>query len=296
MQINRPMSMKKEIIQTRNRKLTQAKKRKDIEQFSQLISSAAAAAAVADHTSHDVAQWFSSLHQNVPSMSPRNQSFLDASTSIDPCLVTESVSHIEDMKPQPHSADRPYSLNNFYPVRRMMTNSPNLWNEHNHSTPPGNHSQIMGLPSTTTATPTTIPRSVLVSASCPNGNSEGLNDLLSSPATPLTSCTLNTGIEQGNSTTAASLLASQSLLNLPINIRAGDEHAKNSLVPYSTWPVFDPTPPREATHPASYEVSVKNDSASALESTLYTQESTKHTHEANFQRFSDFQFLPLTLP
>ncbi|CAH8555792.1 unnamed protein product [Heterobilharzia americana] len=37
--INRPLSMKKEIIQTRNRKLTQAKKRKDLEHFSRLLTS-----------------------------------------------------------------------------------------------------------------------------------------------------------------------------------------------------------------------------------------------------------------
>ncbi|CAH8496928.1 unnamed protein product [Schistosoma turkestanicum] len=37
--INRPLSMKKEIIQTRNRKLTQAKKRKDLEHFTKLLTS-----------------------------------------------------------------------------------------------------------------------------------------------------------------------------------------------------------------------------------------------------------------
>ncbi|CAH8548545.1 unnamed protein product [Schistosoma haematobium] len=37
--INRPLSMKKEVIQTRNRKLTQAKKRKDLEHFTKLFTS-----------------------------------------------------------------------------------------------------------------------------------------------------------------------------------------------------------------------------------------------------------------
>ncbi|VDP43445.1 unnamed protein product [Schistosoma margrebowiei] len=37
--INRPLSMKKEVIQTRNRKLTQAKKRKDLEHFTKLLTS-----------------------------------------------------------------------------------------------------------------------------------------------------------------------------------------------------------------------------------------------------------------
>ncbi|VEL38654.1 unnamed protein product [Protopolystoma xenopodis] len=41
LQINRPISMKKEVIQTRNRKLTKAKRRKDMDNFSELMRSSA---------------------------------------------------------------------------------------------------------------------------------------------------------------------------------------------------------------------------------------------------------------
>ncbi|CAH8848515.1 unnamed protein product [Trichobilharzia szidati] len=58
--INRPLSMKKEVIQTRNRKLTQAKKRKDLEHFSKLLTSATTLAteeAGEDSSNSRMRQW-----------------------------------------------------------------------------------------------------------------------------------------------------------------------------------------------------------------------------------------------
>nr|CAH8848744.1 unnamed protein product [Trichobilharzia regenti] len=59
--INRPLSMKKEVIQTRNRKLTQAKKRKDLEHFSKLLTSATTIAteeAGDDSSNSRMRQWY----------------------------------------------------------------------------------------------------------------------------------------------------------------------------------------------------------------------------------------------
>ncbi|CAH8567705.1 unnamed protein product [Schistosoma rodhaini] len=60
--INRPLSMKKEVIQTRNRKLTQAKKRKDLEHFTKLLTSNGTKIITkelqANSTNSKMTQWF----------------------------------------------------------------------------------------------------------------------------------------------------------------------------------------------------------------------------------------------
>ncbi|TGZ64292.1 hypothetical protein CRM22_006446 [Opisthorchis felineus] len=63
--INRPLSMKKEIIQTRNRRLTQGKKRKDMHHFSQLVGSVTTAS---NRSNTGIVQWIDCMHQSSPKL------------------------------------------------------------------------------------------------------------------------------------------------------------------------------------------------------------------------------------
>ncbi|CAL8072934.1 unnamed protein product [Calicophoron daubneyi] len=99
--------MKKEVIQTRNRKLTQTKKRKDIEQFSQLINSAAAAAAVAEHPRSN---WFGSAPSDMELPKPSEFSFGQ--------LNSDMVTRNNLIRGKGYF-DIPDALSQLYPVKRV---------------------------------------------------------------------------------------------------------------------------------------------------------------------------------
>lgn len=301
-QINRPMSMKKEIIQTRNRKLTQSKKRKDIEQFSQLISSAAAAAVVADHASHEVAQWFGSVHQNLP-ISPRNNTYLDACCSFEPCLPPESFGNVEDVKapplhapaPLPNPANRSYLLNEFYPIKRMKTHSPSLWNASSYVTSPLGQSQpVVTTTTTTTAITNVIPRTVPVSTPLYSVENSESVESSSNRSQLLPACEARTGINHGGPQATRSVVASPSIFGLSLGIRPDEDLVRNNLVPYSTWPVFNPHPSNEIPDSMTYSIPTTIGGGSAPDSSsMLFQERPR---SINAQCFSEIQCLPLTLP
>ncbi|KAF8563721.1 hypothetical protein P879_05991 [Paragonimus westermani] len=105
--INRPISMKKEIIQTRNRRLTIGKKRKDIGQFSKIIFNSTTSGPTT--CSSNMTSWFGTedAHkgQDHKSFSKLNGEYWSAGDKIIPRTA----------------------LNNFYPIKRVKPTVPISW-------------------------------------------------------------------------------------------------------------------------------------------------------------------------
>ncbi|KAA3677011.1 uncharacterized protein DEA37_0000859 [Paragonimus westermani] len=106
--INRPISMKKEIIQTRNRRLTIGKKRKDIGQFSKIIFNSTTSSGPTTCSSN-MTSWFGNEdahkgqdHKSFPKL---NGEYWSAGDKIIPRTA----------------------LNNFYPIKRVKPTVPISW-------------------------------------------------------------------------------------------------------------------------------------------------------------------------
>ncbi|OON22115.1 GATA zinc finger, partial [Opisthorchis viverrini] len=124
--INRPLSMKKEIIQTRNRRLTQGKKRKDMHHFSQLVGSVTTAS---NRSNTGIVQWLDCVHQT----SPKLESF-DWVHTPSACAASEFSSN---------------ALSTIYPIKRSAFQSAG-WMPH-HSCNGSYHAQTDELNSSVSA-------------------------------------------------------------------------------------------------------------------------------------------------